>query len=189
MGYTQLGHLSASSLPHVEAGKLILYDVKNGPVELQVESFDTIGGSRPGKETLSLVEFEFKRRKTTLVSLSTSFSLSQSLSLSFRPSLCCFQKQKLVITIKRPYYIANFLEKSVFYRAGPPLHTHMYTHTHTHTLLATRHRNRSEAGERGLNSEHVHVPVHPNALRSGGERVIKESLYRERLSTHPTHPA
>lgn len=48
------------------------------------------------------------------------------------------QKEKLVITIKRPYYIADFLEKSVFYWAGLQMHTH--------TLLATRHRNRSEQG-------------------------------------------
>ena len=49
-----------------------------------------------------------------------------------------FQKENLVITIKRPYYTADFLEKSVFYWAGPQ--------THTHTLLATTHRNRSEQG-------------------------------------------
>lgn len=53
-------------------------------------------------------------------------------------SLRHFQNEKLVITIKRPYYIADFLEKSVFYRAGLQMHTH--------TLLATRNQNRSEQG-------------------------------------------
>ena len=52
--------------------------------------------------------------------------------------VCYFQKENPVITIKRPYYAADFLEKSVFYRAGPQ--------TRTHTLLATTHRNRSEHG-------------------------------------------
>lgn len=44
-------------------------------------------------------------------------------------SVSYFQKEKLVITIKRPYYIADFLGKSVFYWAG--------LQTHSHTLLAT----------------------------------------------------
>lgn len=39
-----------------------------------------------------------------------------------------FQKENLVITIKRPYYIADFLEKSVFYWAGPQTHTHPASH-------------------------------------------------------------
>ena len=41
---------------------------------------------------------------------------------------CHFQKKNLVITIKRPYYIADFLEKSVFYWAGPQTHTHPVSH-------------------------------------------------------------
>lgn len=69
-----------------------------------------------------------------------------ALGLGHRPSGCLwaalflrhFQNEKLVITIKRPYYIADFLEKSVFYRAGLQMHTH--------TLLATRNQNRSEQG-------------------------------------------
>lgn len=39
-----------------------------------------------------------------------------------------FQKENLVITIKRPYYTADFLEKSVFYWAGPQRHTHPARH-------------------------------------------------------------
>lgn len=42
--------------------------------------------------------------------------------------LCHFQKENLVITIKRPYYIADFLEKSVFYWAGLQMHTHPVGH-------------------------------------------------------------
>lgn len=61
------------------------------------------------------------------------------------PSLRHFQNEKLVITIKRPYYIADFLEKSVFYRAGLQMHTH--------TLLATTHQNRSEGAQLGANGE------------------------------------
>lgn len=78
---------------------------------------------------------------------------AMALALGHRLSKCLwaatslrhFQNEKLVITIKRPYYIADFLEKSVFYRAGLQMHTH--------TLLATRHRNRSEGARLGANRE------------------------------------
>ncbi len=39
-----------------------------------------------------------------------------------------FQKKNLVITIKQPYYTADFLEKSVFYWAGLQTHTHPTSH-------------------------------------------------------------
>lgn len=48
-------------------------------------------------------------------------------------SLCHFQKKNLVITIKWPYYTADFLEKSVFYWAGLQMHTH--THPASHNTL------------------------------------------------------
>lgn len=53
-------------------------------------------------------------------------------------SVCHFQKENLVITIKRLYYTADFLEKSVFYWAGLQTHTHPTSHK--------KHRNRSEQG-------------------------------------------
>lgn len=117
-------------------------------------------------------------------------------------SVRCFQKEKLVITIKRPYYIADFLEKSVFYWAGLQMHTH--------TLLAARHWNRSEQGlgweetEKGSGQIYTHQRwwvkqcvcscAMENIRTAGGarSRVIKENLYREWVSDsepgHRTHP-
>lgn len=77
------------------------------------------------------------------------------------PSLRHFQNEKLVITIKRPYYIADFLEKSVFYRAGLQMHTH--------TLLATRHQNRSEGAQLGANREWEWMPCLCVCLGAAGE--------------------
>lgn len=75
-----------------------------------------------------------------------------------------FQKEKLVITIKRPYYIADFLEKSVFYWAGPQ--------THTHTLLATRHRNRSEQGLAWEETVKGSGQTHTRSINSGGSKSV-----------------
>lgn len=73
-------------------------------------------------KTRASVQVEQKRRLALTLRDGLSKCLWAALSVQY------FQKENLVITIKRPYYIADFLEKSVFYWAGPQTHTHPASH-------------------------------------------------------------